>query len=65
MFLLVYMVFEGEGESQKWTSGFERVSSALDNPSDTAIKGVDLLLGGVVGVYNYLVFLDTPVHLWS
>ena len=65
MFLLVYMVFEGEGEgeSQKWTSGFERVSSALNNPSDTAIKGVDLLLGGVVGVY--LVFLDTPVHLWS
>ena len=63
MFLLVYMVFEGEGESQKWTSGFERVSSALNNPSDTAIKGVGLLLGGVVGVY--LVFLDTPVHLWS
>ena len=45
------MVFEGEGEPQKWTSGFERDSSALNNPSDTAIKAVGLLLGGAVGVY--------------
>ena len=57
------MVFEGEGEPQKWTSGFERDSSALNSPSDTTIKGLGLLLGGVVGVY--LVFLGTPVHLWS
>ena len=47
----MYMVFEGEGEPQKWTSGFERDSSALNNPSDTAIKAVGLLLGGAVGVY--------------
>ena len=57
------MVFEGEGEPQEWTSGFERDSSALNSPSDTTIKGLGLLLGGVVGVY--LVFLGTPVHLWS
>ena len=47
------MVFEGEGEPQKWTSGFERDSSVLNSPSDTAIKGVGLLLGGVVGVFRY------------